>query len=600
MVARRREVPDRLQRRRPDRRSPSPSASNIWNDWDYDGILSDDERDFDSDGLANIYEYWSADFQPWEPSFPGTLRPDYIDPDTDGDGVLDGWDDQDHDDVSNIDELSAGHVGDESLRPGGQPHLPALARRGAPRRRSRRTSASRRSMLVDPPRPPKWAKAADVTIEARGQLDVLPDVPLGSRSKPSRRRRPEYGSPLPLTEGASDHHMPKTAIIGAARTPFGKLGGGLSPLDATDLGGKAIEAALERAEVKGEEVQHVVFGQVLQAGQGQIPSRQAQIKGGIPKEVSSETVNKVCASGIRGVGILDQAIRAGDLEVGVGGGMESMSNAPYLLKQARFGYRMGDAKALDAMINDGLTNPFSGKHMAQEASEVAAELEMTRADMDKFALRSHELAIAATEEGRLPEEIVPVTISSKKGDTTVEVDEAPRADTNLETLSKLPPIFLEDGTHTAGNAPGVNDGAGALVVASDEWAKANGKQVLATVVAQAQVADDFPYLARTPANATKAALEKAGLSVDDIDLFEINEAFASVALNSMRMLEVPEEKVNVNGGAIALGHPIGASGARILMTLVNELRRRGGGLGVAAICSGGGQGDAVIVEVNGS
>ena len=394
--------------------------------------------------------------------------------------------------------------------------------------------------------------------------------------------------------------MPKTAIIGAARTPFGKLGGGLSPLDATDLGGKAIEAALERAEVKGEEVQHVVFGQVLQAGQGQIPSRQAQIKGGIPKEVSSETVNKVCASGIRGVGILDQAIRAGDLEVGVGGGMESMSNAPYILKQARFGYRMGDAKALDAMINDGLTNPFSGKHMAQEASEVAAELEMTRADMDKFALRSHELAIAATEEGRLPEEIVPVTISSKKGDTTVEIDEAPRADTNLETLSKLPPIFLEDGTHTAGNAPGVNDGAGALVAASDEWAKANGKQVLATVIAQAQVADDFPYLARTPANATKAALEKAGLSIDDIDLFEINEAFASVALNSMRMLGVDEEKVNVNGGAIALGHPIGASGARILMTLVNELRRRGGGLGVAAICSGGGQGDAVIVEVNGS
>jgi acetyl-CoA C-acetyltransferase len=393
--------------------------------------------------------------------------------------------------------------------------------------------------------------------------------------------------------------MPKTAIIGAARTPFGKLGGGLSPLDATDLGGKAIEAALERAEVKGEEVQPVVFGQVLQAGQGQIPSRQAQIKGGIPKEVSSETVNKVCASGIRGVGILDQAIRAGDLEVGVGGGMESMSNAPYLLKQARFGYRMGDAKALDAMINDGLTNPFSGKHMAQEASEVAEELEMTRADMDKFALRSHELAIQATEEGRLPEEIVPVTISSKKGDTTVEVDEAPRADTNLETLSKLPPIFLKDGTHTAGNAPGVNDGAGALVVASDEWAKQNGKEVLATIVAQAQVADDFPYLARTPANATKLALEKAGLKVDDIDLFEINEAFASVALNSVRMLEVPEDKVNVNGGAIALGHPIGASGARIIGTLIHELKRRGGGLGVAAICSGGGQGDAMILEVNG-
>ncbi len=393
--------------------------------------------------------------------------------------------------------------------------------------------------------------------------------------------------------------MPKTAIIGAARTPFGKLGGGLSTLDATDLGGKAIEEALERAEVKGEEVQHVVFGQVLQAGQGQIPSRQAQIKGGIPKEVSSETVNKVCASGVRSGVMIDNAVRAGDLNVGVAGGMESMSGAPYLLKQARFGYRMGDAKALDAMINDGLTNPFSGKHMAQEASEVAEELEMTRADMDKFALRSHELAIQATEEGRLPEEIVPVTISSKKGDTTVEVDEAPRADTSLETLSKLPPIFVENGTHTAGNAPGVNDGAGALVVASDEWAKQNGKEILATVVTQAQVADDFAYLARTPANATKLALEKAGLSVDDIDLFEINEAFASVAINSMRMLGVDEDKVNVNGGAIALGHPIGASGARIVGALVHELRRRGGGLGVAAICSGGGQGDAMIIEVNG-
>src|SRR5688572_6535458 len=393
--------------------------------------------------------------------------------------------------------------------------------------------------------------------------------------------------------------MPKTVIVGAARTPFGKLGGGLSTLDATDLGGKAIEAALERAEVKGEEVQHVVFGQVLQAGQGQIPSRQAQIKGGIPKEVSSETVNKVCASGIRGVGILDQAIRAGDLEVGVGGGMESMSNAPYLLKQARFGFRMGDAKALDVMINDGLTNPFTGKHMAHEASEVAEELEMTRPDLDKFALLSHERAIEATDNGHLPEEIAPVTISSKKGDTVVEVDEAPRRDTSLEGLAKLKPIFVKDGTHTAGNAPGVNDGAGAVVLASDEWAEQNGRTPLATIVAQAQVADDFPYLARTPANATKAALEKAGLSIDDIDLFEINEAFASVALNSMRMLGIDEEKVNVNGGAIALGHPIGASGARIIGSLVHELRRRGGGLGVAAICSGGGQGDAVIVEVNG-
>jgi len=394
--------------------------------------------------------------------------------------------------------------------------------------------------------------------------------------------------------------MPKTAILGSARTPFGKMGGALSSLDATDLGGTAIAAALERAEVKPEQVEHVAFGQVLQAGQGQIPSRQAQIKAGIPKEVSSETVNKVCASGIRSVGIIDQSIRAGDLDVAVGGGMESMSQAPYLLPQARFGFRMGDVKALDAMVHDGLTNPFSGKQMHKEADEVASELEVTRADMDKFALRSHELAVQATDEGRLPDEIVPVTVKSKKGETVVEIDEAPRREASLEAMVKLKPINGEGGSHTAGNAPGVNDGAGALVLASDEWARSNGRQVLATIVAQAAVADDFPYLARTPAKATQAALEKAGLKLDDIDLFEINEAFASVAINSMRMLGVDESKVNVNGGAIALGHPIGASGARILGSLVHELRRRGGGLGVAAICSGGGQGDAVIIEVNGN
>jgi acetyl-CoA C-acetyltransferase len=393
--------------------------------------------------------------------------------------------------------------------------------------------------------------------------------------------------------------MPKTVILGTARTPFGKMGGALSSLDATDLGGHAIENALERADVAPDQVQHVVFGQVLQAGQGQVPSRQAQIKGGIPKEVSSETVNKVCASGLRSAGMIDQAVRAGDLDVAVAGGMESMSGAPYLLPKARFGYRMGDAKMLDAMVHDGLTNPFTGKQMFAEATEVGDELEITRPDMDKFALRSHDLAVEATDDGRLSEEIVPITISSKKGDTVVEVDEAPRRGSSLETLAKLPGLTGKDGSHTAGNAPGVNDGAGALVLSSDEWAKENGKTVLATIVAQAAVADDFPYLARTPANATKAALEKAGLSIDDIDLFEINEAFASVAINSLRMLDIDEEKVNVNGGAIALGHPIGASGARILGSLVHELRRRGGGLGVAAICSGGGQGDAVILEVNG-
>jgi acetyl-CoA C-acetyltransferase len=393
--------------------------------------------------------------------------------------------------------------------------------------------------------------------------------------------------------------MPKTVILSAARTPIGKLGGGLAGVDATELGATAIKAALDRAEVAPDQIQSVVMGQVLQAGQGQIPSRQAQIKAEIPKAVPSETINKVCASGIRAVGLLDTAIRAGDLEVGVGGGMESMSKAPYLLKDARFGFRMGDGKAIDAMIHDGLTNPFSGKHMAQEASEVAAELELTRPDMDRWALRSHQLAVQATDEGRLPEEIVPVTIHGKKGDTTIEIDEAPRRETSLEQLSKLPPIFLKDGSHTAGNSPGVNDGGGALVVASDEWAKRNNRPALATILAQAQVADDFPYLARTPASAAQKALEQVGLKPEDVDLWEINEAFASVTLNSIRMLGIDEDKVNVNGGAVALGHPIGASGARILGSLVLELRRRGGGVGVAAICSGGGQGDAVIVEVNG-
>ncbi|MGI8945238.1 MAG: acetyl-CoA C-acetyltransferase [Thermoleophilaceae bacterium] len=393
--------------------------------------------------------------------------------------------------------------------------------------------------------------------------------------------------------------MPKTVILGTARTPFGKMGGALATLDAADLGGHAIEHALERAEVAPEQVEHVIVGQVLQAGQGQIPSRQAQIKAGIGKEVSSETVNKVCASGIRAAGMIDQQVRAGDLELAVAGGMESMSGAPYLLEQARFGYRMGDAKALDAMVHDGLTNPFTGKQMFVEATEIGDELEIARPDLDRFALRSHELAIEATDDGRLAEEIAPVTVSSRKGDTVVEVDEAPRRGSSLEALAKLPGLSGREGSHTAGNSPGVNDGAAALVLSSDEWARRNDRRPLATIVAQAAVADDFAYLARTPASAIRAVLAKAGLELDDIDLFEINEAFASVAINSLRVLGLDESKVNVNGGAIALGHPIGASGARILGALVHELARRGGGLGCAAICSGGGQGDAVILEVDG-
>jgi acetyl-CoA C-acetyltransferase len=378
------------------------------------------------------------------------------------------------------------------------------------------------------------------------------------------------------------------------------MGGALSSLGATDLGGQVIEAALERSGVDPAQVQQVVFGQVLQAGQGQIPSRQAQIKGGVPKEVPSETVNKVCASGMRTLGIADMAIRAGDTEVAVTGGMESMSGAPYLLPGARFGFRMGDVSAVDAMTHDGLTNPFTEKQMINEASEVSDELEITRLDMDRFAERSHRLAAEATDAGRLADEIVGVTIKSRKGESTVEADEAIRPDTTLETLAKLRAIGGDDATHTAGNAPGVNDGAGAIVVASSDWAEREGRTPLARVLSYGMVGDDFAYLAKTPANAAKQALEKIGKSPADVDLWEINEAFASVALNSVRMLGVDEDKVNVNGGAIALGHPIGASGSRIVGALVHELQRRGGGLGCAAICSGGGQGDAIVIEVPGN
>jgi acetyl-CoA C-acetyltransferase len=394
--------------------------------------------------------------------------------------------------------------------------------------------------------------------------------------------------------------MPTTVILGTARTPFGKMGGAFASQDATELGATAIGAALERSEVKPDEIQQVVYGQVLQAGQGQIPSRQAQVKADIPREVPSETVNKVCASGMRTIGLVDQAVRAGDLELAVAGGMESMSAAPYLLPNARFGFRMGDVKAIDAMTHDGLTNPFTRKEMIAEASEVADELELTRPDMDRWAERSHRLAAKATDEGRMADEIVGVTVKTKKEEKLVEADEAIRPDTTVEVLARLRPVGSPEGSHTAGNSPGVNDGAGAVVAASEDWARQQGRTPVATVLSYGTVADDFPYLARTPAKAAKQALDKIGKDPDDVDLWEINEAFASVAVNSVRMLGVDEDRVNVNGGAIALGHPIGASGARIVGALIHELRRRGGGLGCAAICSGGGQGDAIVLEVNGS
>ena len=391
--------------------------------------------------------------------------------------------------------------------------------------------------------------------------------------------------------------MPRTVILSTARTPFGKMGGSLAPVDATELGGVAIAGALERAGISPDQIDQVSFGQVIQAGQGQIPSRQAQIKGGIPNDVPSETVNKVCASGLRAAGLIDQAVRAGDIETGVAGGMESMSNAPYLLPGARFGFRMGDVESVDSMTHDGLTNPFTHLQMINEASEVSNQLGIERSEMDRFAARSHELAEKARQAGVLAEEIVPVTVKGRKGETVVEEDEAIRPETTHESLGKLRAIGGDSATHTAGNAPGVNDGAAALVLASDEWAEANGKAALATIVGYGQVGDEFACLAKTPALAAKAGLERMGRDASEVDLWEVNEAFASVALNTAKMLDLDEEKINVNGGAIALGHPIGASGARIVGALVRELQRRGGGLGCAAICSGGGQGDAIFIEV---
>jgi acetyl-CoA C-acetyltransferase len=383
--------------------------------------------------------------------------------------------------------------------------------------------------------------------------------------------------------------VPRAVILSTARTPFGRLGGALAGYPATELGAVAIRAALERAGVDAREIQYVIMGQVLQAGVGQAPSRQAAVAAGIPKEVPADTVNKVCASSVRAVEIADQMIRAGDVELVVAGGMESMSNAPYLLPKARFGYRLGNGEVVDSMVFDGLTSTFDGRHMVEQASFVSHELGISRESQDRWALRSHERAVRAMDEGRFEPEVVPV------GDHAE--DEGPRRDTTLEKLARLPAVFDSNGTTTAGNAPGVNDGAGAIIVASDELARRRGLEPLATIVSQGAVAGDFAYLARTPALAADQALRRAGKRIDDLERVEVNEAFASVVVNSVEMLGADPERVNVNGGAIALGHPIGASGARILGSLVHELRRNGGGLGLATICSGGGQGDAVLLEV---
>jgi acetyl-CoA C-acetyltransferase len=383
--------------------------------------------------------------------------------------------------------------------------------------------------------------------------------------------------------------MARSVIVSAVRTPFGKLGGSLTDKQATELGSIVIRAALDRAGVENDEVEYVIMGQVLQGGAGQAPARQASIGAGLPIEVGSDTINKVCASSIRAVEMADQMIRAGDHQVIVAGGMESMSNAPYVLKKARFGYRLGDGTLIDLMTHDGLTSTFDNRHMVEQASFVSRELGISREDQDRWALRSHERATQAIDEGKFRDEIVPVG--------EFAVDEGPRRETSYEKLSRLKPVFDPEGTTTAGNAPGVNDGAAAVVVTSEEFARKRGLEVLATIVSQAYVADEFAYLARTPAKAGERALAKAGKKIEEVERVELNEAFSSVVLNSARLLGADTDRVNVNGGAVALGHPIGASGARILGTMIHELRRNGGGLGLAAICSGGGQGDALLLEV---
>lgn len=392
--------------------------------------------------------------------------------------------------------------------------------------------------------------------------------------------------------------MNKTVILEGARTPFGKFGGALSQFTASDLGGIAIKEALQRANVEPDVVDEVIIGTVLQAGQGQIPSRQAATKANIPYSVKTETINKVCASGMRAITLADQLIRLGEESIIVAGGMESMSNAPYYLPKGRFGLRMGDSTLVDGMVYDGLSCAFheSNVHMGIYGNATAESFNITREAQDAWAVRSQTKAKAST--AKFAEEIVPITIPQRKGEPVViSEDESIRPSTTIEALSKLKSAFSKDGTITAGNAPSVNDGACAVVLMSEERAIQEDRKPLATILGHAEIGvepKDFP---QTPGIVIKKLLEKTGKTLTDIDLFEINEAFAAVALVSNQIASLDEEKVNVNGGAVALGHPIGASGARIILTLAYELKRRGGGIGIAAICSGGGQGDAVMIEV---
>jgi acetyl-CoA C-acetyltransferase len=386
-------------------------------------------------------------------------------------------------------------------------------------------------------------------------------------------------------------------IVAGARTPIGKFGGAFRDLRAVDLGGVAIRAALGRAAVRGPDVDYVIMGQVLQAGAGQITARQAAVQAGVPPEVPAITVNKVCLSGLNAIALADQLIRAGEVETVVAGGMESMSQAPYLVPKARFGARMGNTELVDAMVHDGLWSTFTGQHMGESSDEVNRELEIGREEQDAWAVRSHRRAAAAWDSGRLTEETEPVNVAGSRGEPVpVGRDEGVRPETTAEALARLRPAFGPDGTITAGNASQVSDGAAAVVVMSAERARERGLRPLAEIVAHGMSADRYAWLHTVPALALARALEKAGLGAHDLDLVEINEAFASVALNASRMLELDEERVNVNGGAVALGHPIGASGARLVLTLALELRRRGAELGGAALCGGGGQGDALLIR----
>ncbi|MEA4814989.1 MAG: acetyl-CoA C-acetyltransferase [Oscillospiraceae bacterium] len=396
--------------------------------------------------------------------------------------------------------------------------------------------------------------------------------------------------------------MREIVIVSAARTPFGKFGGSLKSYKAVELGGMAIREALERAGIEGKQVDEVIMGMVVPAGQGQIPGRQAAIKGGVPHDVPCLTINKVCGSALKAVTLAAQMIKAGDAEIIVAGGMESMSNIPYVSSNMRWGSRMNDVVLKDAMVNDGLWCPENDVHMAVIGGQVAGEYGITREMQDKWAYRSQMRWEAAEKAGKFKDERFPVEVKNKKGSVIVEKDEAPRPETTMEDLEKLSPLFVKDGTVTAGNAPGTNDGASAVVVMSKEKAQELGLEILATIRGYAQVARESRYISTVPGLAIKKLLEKAGKTLDDMDVIEINEAFAAVPLVSGKAIlgmddKTMDEKVNPNGSAVAVGHPIGATGARILMTMIYELKRSGKKNGVCAICSGMAQGDAVWVEV---